>query len=138
MLKHQSLHRALSQLFQRGCGLAPATRCLHQDHAQAGSAAQAEVEPDMATGADLLHDVLLERDVDTVREQSWARRFFGLSDDLTVTKVFGYPGGAILPVFDAIYESEHFKFILPRHEQVGAFFHCAIGFEQLSGWWTYG
>src|SRR5689334_21458872 len=30
-----------------------------------------------------------------------------------VEKVFGYPGGAILPVFDAIHESKHFDFILP-------------------------
>ncbi|KAK4704977.1 acetolactate synthase I/II/III large subunit, partial [Phenoliferia sp. Uapishka_3] len=35
----------------------------------------------------------------------------------SVDKVFGYPGGAILPVFDAIYNSPHFDFILPRHEQ---------------------
>lgn len=34
-----------------------------------------------------------------------------------VEKVFGYPGGAILPVFDAIYNSPHFDFVLPRHEQ---------------------
>lgn len=34
-----------------------------------------------------------------------------------VRTVFGYPGGAILPVFDAIYESPHFEFILTRHEQ---------------------
>ncbi|RYP80458.1 hypothetical protein DL770_006208 [Monosporascus sp. CRB-9-2] len=34
-----------------------------------------------------------------------------------VKHIFGYPGGAILPVFDAIYNSEHFDFILPRHEQ---------------------
>ena len=34
-----------------------------------------------------------------------------------VKHVFGYPGGAILPVFDAIYNSEHFDFVLPRHEQ---------------------
>ncbi|KAH8162019.1 hypothetical protein CIB48_g6228 [Xylaria polymorpha] len=34
-----------------------------------------------------------------------------------VKHIFGYPGGAILPVFDAIYNSKHFDFILPRHEQ---------------------
>ncbi|KAJ2891788.1 Acetolactate synthase, mitochondrial, partial [Coemansia aciculifera] len=36
-----------------------------------------------------------------------------------VEKVFGYPGGAILPVFDAIHNSSYFDFILPRHEQGG-------------------
>lgn len=38
---------------------------------------------------------------------------------LLTSQVFGYPGGAILPVFDAIHESKHFDFVLPRHEQVG-------------------
>ena len=33
-------------------------------------------------------------------------------------QVFGYPGGAILPVFDAIHASDRFNFTLPRHEQV--------------------
>lgn len=42
-----------------------------------------------------------------------------------VEKVFGYPGGAILPVFDAIYNSTHFDFVLPRHEQGGG--HIAQG-----------
>jgi hypothetical protein len=34
-----------------------------------------------------------------------------------VKVVFGYPGGAILPVYDAIYNSDYFDFVLPRHEQ---------------------
>lgn len=35
---------------------------------------------------------------------------------LGVTTVFGYPGGAILPVYDALYESG-LKHVLTRHEQ---------------------
>lgn len=31
--------------------------------------------------------------------------------------VVGYPGGAILPVFDALHSCPHFQFALPRHEQ---------------------
>ena len=31
-----------------------------------------------------------------------------------VDTIFGYPGGAILPVFDAIYDAETFDFILTR------------------------
>lgn len=45
--------------------------------------------------------------------------------------VFGYPGGAILPVFDAIYNSKHFDFILPRHEQGAG--HMAEGYARASG-----
>lgn len=48
-----------------------------------------------------------------------------------VKHVFGYPGGAILPVFDAIYNSKHFDFILPRHEQGAG--HMAEGYARVSG-----
>ncbi|KAI9033350.1 DHS-like NAD/FAD-binding domain-containing protein [Hyaloraphidium curvatum] len=48
-----------------------------------------------------------------------------------VKTVFGYPGGAILPVFDAIHDSPHFKFILPRHEQGAG--HMAEGYARASG-----
>ncbi len=47
-----------------------------------------------------------------------------------VRHVFGYPGGAILPVFDAIYDSPHFRFILPRHEQGGG--HMAEGYARVT------
>ncbi|WVQ67742.1 acetolactate synthase, mitochondrial [Kwoniella botswanensis] len=48
-----------------------------------------------------------------------------------VKQVFGYPGGAILPVFDAIYNSPHFEFVLPRHEQGAG--HMAEGYARVSG-----
>ena len=43
----------------------------------------------------------------------------------------GYPGGAILPVFDAIYNSKHFDFILPKHEQGAG--HMAEGYARACG-----
>src|SRR5690554_4951819 len=48
------------------------------------------------TGAQIFHEMMREHEVKVM---------------------FGYPGGAILPVFDAIHESPHFQFILSRHEQ---------------------
>lgn len=45
--------------------------------------------------------------------------------------IVGYPGGAILPVFDAIYNSKNFDFILPRHEQGAG--HMAEGYARASG-----
>jgi acetolactate synthase-1/2/3 large subunit len=48
-----------------------------------------------------------------------------------VKHIFGYPGGAILPVFDAIYNSKHFEFILPKHEQGAG--HMAEGYARASG-----
>ena len=60
------------------------------------------------TGGEIFHEMMLRHNVKIV---------------------FGYPGyyfvyilgGAILPVFDAIYNSKHFKLILPRHEQGAGF-----------------
>ncbi|CDO73669.1 hypothetical protein BN946_scf185014.g139 [Trametes cinnabarina] len=48
-----------------------------------------------------------------------------------VKHIFGYPGGAILPVFDAIYNSPQFDFVLPRHEQGAG--HMAEGYARVTG-----
>ena len=49
-----------------------------------------------------------------------------------VETLFGYPGGAIMPVYDALYSfSDQLKHILVRHEQ-GAI-HAAQGFARVSG-----
>lgn len=49
-----------------------------------------------------------------------------------VTEIFGYPGGAIMPIYDALYDySEKLNHILVRHEQGGI--HAAQGFARASG-----
>jgi len=60
-----------------------------------------------------------------------AQIFHEMMREHGVTTVFGYPGGAILPVFDAIFESKHFRFILSRHEQGAG--HMAEGFARVTG-----
>ncbi|MFW6060825.1 MAG: biosynthetic-type acetolactate synthase large subunit [Phycisphaeraceae bacterium] len=60
-----------------------------------------------------------------------AQIFHTLMQEHGVEVMFGYPGGAILPVFDAIYESPHFKFILTRHEQGAG--HMAEGYARATG-----
>lgn len=52
-------------------------------------------------------------------------------DDLGITDVFGLPGGAILPVYDALYEEAKFRFILVRHEQAAG--HMAEGYAIATG-----
>src|ERR1700722_1409484 len=47
-----------------------------------------------------------------------------------VEVMFGYPGGAILPVFDELYKTPA-KFILNRHEQGSG--HCADGYARATG-----
>jgi len=49
-----------------------------------------------------------------------------------VTTIFGYPGGAIMPIYDALYDyTDRLQHILVRHEQGGI--HAAQGFARASG-----
>ncbi len=45
--------------------------------------------------------------------------------------IFGLPGGAILPTFDALYDSKQIKFVLVRHEQGAS--HMADGYGRATG-----
>lgn len=66
---------------------------------------------DMMKGADLLVSTLVEMEVETV---------------------FGYPGGAVLPIYDALYRSDaSFEHILSRHEQGSIF--AAEGYARVTG-----
>lgn len=68
-----------------------------------------EKSKELMTGGEILIRCLEEQGVDTV---------------------FGYPGGAILPVYDALYEAD-IKHILTRHEQGAA--HAADGYARATG-----
>ena len=48
-----------------------------------------------------------------------------------VDTVFGYPGGAIMNVYDEIYKQDKFEHILNRHEQASV--HAAEGYSKASG-----
>ena len=49
----------------------------------------------------------------------------------SVEHVFGYPGGAVLPLYDAFYRQTYFKHILVRHEQ--AALHMADAYARSTG-----
>jgi acetolactate synthase-1/2/3 large subunit len=51
--------------------------------------------------------------------------------DQGVEYVFGYPGGAVLPIYDALFQQQKVRHILVRHEQ-GAV-HAAEGYARSSG-----
>src|SRR5437899_986451 len=53
-----------------------------------------------------------------------------LINDHKVDTMFGYPGGAILPMIDQLYKTPA-KFILNRHEQAAG--HCADGYARATG-----
>jgi acetolactate synthase I/II/III large subunit len=51
--------------------------------------------------------------------------------DLGVDTIFGYPGGAALPIYDALFKQQRIRHILVRHEQAAA--HAAEGYARSSG-----
>jgi acetolactate synthase-1/2/3 large subunit len=48
-----------------------------------------------------------------------------------VEYLFGYPGGAVLPIYDALYQQDKVKHILVRHEQAAT--HAADGYARATG-----
>ena len=51
--------------------------------------------------------------------------------ELGVEVIFGYPGGAVLPIYDALFKQNKIRHILVRHEQ-GAL-HAAEGYARSTG-----
>ncbi len=51
--------------------------------------------------------------------------------DQGVDVVFGYPGGAVLPIYDALFKQNHLRHILVRHEQAAV--HAAEGYARSTG-----
>ena len=51
--------------------------------------------------------------------------------DQGVEVVFGYPGGAVLPIYDEMFKQNHIKHVLVRHEQGAT--HAAEGYARSTG-----
>lgn len=62
------------------------------------------------TGAEIVVEALLKEGVDTI---------------------FGYPGGAVIPIYDVLYRTKDIRHILTRHEQAAA--HAADGYARATG-----
>ena len=70
--------------------------------------------------------------VDVVRELSGSEALLEAFIVEGVDTIFGYPGGAIMPIYDALYDyQDKLKHILVRHEQGGI--HAAQGYARSSG-----
>ena len=52
-------------------------------------------------------------------------------EDQGVEVIFGYPGGAVLPIYDAIFRNNKIRHILVRHEQAAV--HAAEGYARSTG-----
>ena len=62
---------------------------------------------------------------------SGAEIVFKCLEDQDVEYIFGYPGGAVLPIYDELKNHESIKHILARHEQGAG--HAAEGYARSSG-----
>ena len=51
--------------------------------------------------------------------------------DQGVEVIFGYPGGAVLPIYDAIFKQNAIRHVLVRHEQAAV--HAAEGYARSTG-----
>jgi len=67
----------------------------------------------------------------TMRQMTGARMVVEALRDQGVEVVFGYPGGAVLPIYDEIFQQNDIRHILVRHEQ-GAV-HAAEGYARSTG-----
>src|SRR5450631_1638387 len=67
-------------------------------------------EEPATTGADLLVKALIDEEVEVI---------------------FGYPGGAVLPIYDALFNQNAIRHILVRHEQAAV--HAAEGYARSTG-----
>ena len=56
---------------------------------------------------------------------------FKVLEDQNVKHIFGYPGGAVLPIYDELKNHKNIKHILVRHEQGAG--HAAEGYARSSG-----
>ncbi len=62
------------------------------------------------TGAEIVIQALIDQGVDTI---------------------FGYPGGAVLPIYDELFKTDKIKHVLVRHEQAAS--HAAEGYARATG-----
>lgn len=76
---------------------------------QEAALTESKAKTEMVTGAELLLEALKKEKVEVI---------------------FGYPGGAVLPIYDKLYDSKILH-VLPRHEQGGI--HAAEGYARISG-----
>lgn len=74
----------------------------------------------------------LEKQVNTATQISGSQAVLEALLAEQVETVFGYPGGAIMPIYDALYDyTDKLEHILVRHEQGGI--HAAQGYARTSG-----
>ncbi len=83
---------------------------MSQTQTAPATAAQPEMQAELQSGSEVLLRALKEQGVEVI---------------------FGYPGGAVLPIYDAIFQQNAIRHILVRHEQAAV--HAAEGYARSTG-----
>src|SRR5258705_8195642 len=87
----------------------PALKCPMTAH-PAATATETQTAAEIMTGAEIVVRALV---------------------DQGVTDLFGYPGGAVLPIYDALFHEPRLNHVLVRHEQGAT--HAAEGYARSTG-----
>jgi acetolactate synthase-1/2/3 large subunit len=138
---HPKAHAAAGQPAGQPSGQAPAqslhapspldiaARAAHRDTPAApGQAAASQAAPSQATPPAAAHD---KHDKKVKARVSGAQALVLALESVGVDVVFGIPGGAVLPAYDPLLDSEKIRHILVRHEQGAG--HAATGYAQATG-----
>ena len=65
------------------------------------------------------------------RKMPGAELLLAVLEEQGVEVIFGYPGGAVLPIYDALFKNNKIQHILVRHEQAAV--HAAEGYARSTG-----
>ena len=83
--------------------------------------ASSEAAEKLATAAKALH----------CGNHDGAEAILRVLEENGVEVIFGYPGGAVLPIYDALFKNNAIRHILVRHEQAAV--HAAEGYARSTG-----
>ena len=138
---HPKAHAAAGQPAGQPSGQAPAqslhapspldiaARAVHRDAPAApGHAAASQAAPSQVTPPAAAHD---KHDKKVKARVTGAQALVLALESVGVDVVFGIPGGAVLPAYDPLLDSEKIRHILVRHEQGAG--HAATGYAQATG-----
>jgi acetolactate synthase-1/2/3 large subunit len=99
-----------SKLFCHPMGTLPSMKMPAEDRPPLRVPHAIPIATELPTGAETLLHTLVELGVDTI---------------------FGYPGGAVLPLYDALHREQRIRHVLVRHEQAAV--HAAQGYARSTG-----
>jgi len=69
--------------------------------------------------------------LDQTAAMSGAEAILKVLEEEGVDVIFGYPGGAVLPIYDALFQNNSIRHVLVRHEQAAV--HAAEGYARSTG-----